>query len=557
MRTKKILALLLAAVMLVGALVSCGSAYDEPTKYIELPELGKVTIKYDDLKEAVDDAIEEILTGAKDQVFEKVEDKEATVKKGDQLLINYTFKNADKTLPDAVVQTLTGTDYYLTIGKDDSKFPIDYTNKNNASTDDDKDEDGKAADTKVIVTGLENQLIGHKVGEKIEITAQFPNDHSNADLKNVKVTYEIEIQSIARISIDEDFTVTFSYTVTDKKEDVEDILVAEITTTPAPVTTSTPVTSSENPTTTSAPESTTAAVSTTAPESTTKPTFADLFPAGTSTSYDFTSTTDKEKTIAKIFKLTDFIRYFEGHTIYDKFAVPITVPADADSKYADYLGKEIYVTISIDSTKSVPEWTDYFVNKYTNKEYTTAKAYKDEITKQQKQTLAYDTVLEQAKVKEWPYDEWEMAYENYVEVHLIEFIKAAEGKKENESVYLSDYTPAELKEIVKDKDYEAIQLKATYSAREAVKGRLVMEALFNELGITLSRSEYKEKMAEIEEEYNTNAWYYMYVMGVYDFDAYVNYFGGKEYFELQFKNEMLLEKLIEKVVFEEEPTDAK
>ena len=145
-----------------------------------------------------------------------------------------------------------------------------------------------------------------------------------------------------------------------------------------------------------------------------------------------------------------------------------------------------------------------------------------------------------------------MAYENYVEVHLLEFIKEAEGLKN--TPYLSDYTPAEIREIVSDKDYEAIRLKATYSAREAVKGRLVMEALFEKLGVELSNKEYKEKLAEIEEEYETNAIYYMYVMGVADFDAYINYYGGKEYFELQFKNEMMIEKLVEQVVFEEKPT---
>ena len=550
MRTKKILALVLACVMLVASLASCAGAYDTPTDYITLPELGKIEIKYADLKKEIDDQIKKILEGSAGQVFEPVTGDDAVVKKGDQVYIKYTFKEASKELADSVKETLSKEHYYLTIGSNSSVFPVDYTNKNNDKSDDDKTADGKDAETTVIVKGIEEQLKGAKVGDKLTLTGRFANTYGTDELKNVDVTYEIEVLAIARIAIDKDFKVKLSYTVTDDKTEVEDILVPEITTTKAPETSATPTTTVA-PTTTKAPTTTAAPTTTKTPTTTVKPTFDKLFPDKTATEYDLSKPTT---TFGTIFKLDDFIRYFEGHTIYDEFAVAITVPEDyKDAKYADYLGKEIYFTFTISSTTSEPEWTDYFVNKYTTQEYPTCEKYEEFMRDEFKKTLAYEAIVDATVVKEYPYDEWLTSYENYVEVHLLEFIQEEEDLKELPS--LSDYTPKELEQLVSEKDYDAIRTKATYSARKAIKQRLVMEALFDELGIELTRSEIKEKLKEEEEEFNANifTWYYMY--GIATFDQYVSYYGGEEYFELQYHYEALLEKLPSQVTYEEKPAE--
>lgn len=546
MRTKKILALLLAAVMLTLSLAGCGSAYKTPTEYITLPDFGSIEVKYADLKKEIDDQIKEILEGSKGQVFEPVTGDDAVIKKGDQVYLDYTFKSASTELAESIRETLSGKDTYLTIGSDSSTFPVDYTNKNNDKTDDDKNADGTDAETTIINEGIEKQLIGKKVGDKFEATGTFSNSYSTAELKNVTVTYEIEIKAIARISIDKDFKVKLSYTVTDDKSKVEDILVPEITTTKAPVTTEAPTSSEAPTTTTKAP-----ATSTTAPTTTTeKPTFDKLFPNAAAKEYELVKTT---ATFGTIFTIGDFLRYLEGHTIYDEFAVPITVPEDyADEKYADYRGKEIYFTITISSTSSTPKWTDYFVNKYTAKEYETCEKYEEYLNDEFKKTLAYDAILEATNVKEYPYKEWKKSYESYVEVHLLEFIK--EEKNLSSTPTLSDFTPAEIEEIVSDAEYDEIRKKATYSARDAVKQRLVMEGLFEKLGITLSKKEFKDKLAEEEAKFEENFFSYYYYYGIADFDMYIKYFGGEEYFELQYKYEALLEKLPTVVSYEEKPT---
>ena len=555
MKTKKILALLLAAVMLTLSLVSCGSAYKTPKEYITLPDFGTIEVKYADLKKEIDDQIKELLKGSAGQVFEPVTDENAVIKKGDQVYLDYTFKSASVELAESIRETLSAEDLYLTIGSDNSTFPVDYTNKNNDKTDDDKDAEGNDAETTVLVEGVEKQLIGKKVGDKFDVTGTFSNSYSTTELKNVSVTYEIEIKAIARISIDKDFKVKLSYTVTDDKSKVENILVPEITTTKAPVTTETPTTT-EAPTTTAAATTTEVATTTTTEAATTtteKPTFDKLFPGKSDTEYELAKTT---ATFGTIFTIGDFLRYLEGHTIYDEFAIPITVPEDyADEKYADYRGKEIYYTVSIKSTTAEPKWTDYFINKSTAKEYETCKAYEEYLTGEYKKTLAYDAILEATVVKEYPYKEWKKSYESYVELHLLEFIK--EEKNLSTTPSLSDFTPAEIDAIVSDAEYAEIRNEATYSARTAIKQRLVMEALFEELNITLTKKEFKAKLAEEEEEFEANWFTYYYYYGISDFDMYVKYYGGKEYFELQYKYEALLEKLPTVVSYEEKPaTDA-
>jgi len=551
MKTKKILALLLAAVMLTLSLAGCGSAYKTPSEYITLPDFGTIEVKYADLKKEIDDQIKEILEGAKGQVFEPVTGDDAVIKKGDQVYLDYTFKSASTELAESIRETLSKKDTYLTIGSDSSTFPVDYTNKNNDKTDDDKTADGKDAETTVIKEGIEKQLIGKKVGDKVEVSGTFSNSYSTTELKNVTVTYEIEIKAIARISIDKDFKVKLSYTVTDDKSKVEDILVPEITTTKAPVTTEAP-TSSEAPASSEAPTSSEApATTTTAPTTTTeKPTFDKLFPNTADKEYELAKTT---ATFGTIFTIGDFLRYLEGHTIYDEFAVPITVPEDyADEKYAEWRGKEIYFTITIKSTTSEPKWTNYFVNRYTGKEYETCEKYEQYLNDEFKKTLAYDAIFEATNVKEYPYKEWKQSYESYVEVHLLEFIK--EEKNLSTTPSLSDFTPAEIDEIVSDAEYDEIRKEATYSAREAIKQRLVMEALFEELGITLTKKEFKDKLAEEEAKFEENFFSYYYYYGIADFDMYLKYFGGKDYFELQYKYEALLEKLPTVVSYEEKPT---
>ena len=170
-------------------------------EYLSMPELSTVTIASSAISDRVAQNVKELCEQAKGQVFEPVTGDDNTVKKGDQVYLSYTYKNASKELSADTVNTLSKENFYLTIGSNDSTFPVDYTNKNNADTSDDRYEDI------VFVEGIERQLIGKKSGEKVALTATFSNTYSTEELRNVSVTYEIEIKAIARISIDETLKV--------------------------------------------------------------------------------------------------------------------------------------------------------------------------------------------------------------------------------------------------------------------------------------------------------------------------------------------------------------
>lgn len=548
MRSTRIIALIMAVVMLAAALVGCGSAYDTPADYLKLPaDFSKITVKYADLKKEIEDQIESTLNDSVGQVFEPVTNKDATVQMGDEVYISFKG-TADKELSDTVKEKLTNENFYLTIGSNNSTLPVDYTNKNDNNSDNDKDEE------KVAVEGIEKQLIGKKAGDKLTLKGKFSNSYGTEDLKNVTVTYEIEIKAIARVSVSKDHKVKVTYTVTDKKNDVKVpvITTTKETTTEAPETTTTPVTT------------TTAPTSTKAPTTTKKATFAELFPSVTdkskATELDFSKTTTA---FASLYTLADLFPAFKDKNLYEEFALELTVPESAADKYADYKGKTVYYVFKIESTTSTPKMTDYFINKATinatNEEdrFSTAKAYKEYLDKEFRKTLAYEAILEASTVTKMPKDEWEQSYENYLNQYVCDYLATKDKNNTGSgSVTLENYTPSQLEKLIPEKDYEELRVKASVSAQDSVKQRLTMESLFNKFKIKLSDKEYDSKMKEEEDKYNANLVTYVYYYGIYSFDQYITYFGGEEYFELQWKYEKLLDKLPDSgVQYEKAPSE--
>ena len=548
MRSTRIIALIMAVVMLAAALVGCGSAYDNPADYLELPaDFSKITVKYADLEKEIEDQIESTLNDSVGQVFEPVTNKDATVQMGDEVYISFKG-TADKELSDTVKEKLTNENFYLTIGSNNSTLPVDYTNKNDNNSDNDKDEE------KVAVEGIEKQLIGKKAGDKLTLKGKFSNSYGTEDLKNVTVTYEIEIKAIARVSVSKDHKVKVTYTVTDKKNDVKVpvITTTKETTTEAPETTTTPVTT------------TTAPTSTKAPTTTKKATFAELFPSVTdkskATELDFSKTTTA---FASLYTLADLFPAFKDKNLYEEFALELTVPENAADKYADYKGKTVYYVFKIESTTSTPKMTDYFINKATinatNEEdrFSTAKAYREYLDKEFRKTLAYEAILEASTVTKMPKDEWEQSYENYLNQYVCDYLATKDKNNTGSgSVTLENYTPSQLEKLIPEKDYEELRVKASVDAQDSVKQRLTMESLFNKFKIKLSDKEYDSKMKEEEDKYNANLVTYVYYYGIYSFDQYITYFGGEEYFELQWKYEKLLDKLPDSgVQYEKAPSE--
>ena len=100
---------------------------------------------------------------------------------------------------------------------------------------------------------------------------------------------------------------------------------------------------------------------------------------------------------------------------------------------------------------------------------------------------------------------------------------------------------AEIKKIF-DEQYEA----ASKNAKIAVEEKLVLEYLCRQLGVELTYGEYKKLRGDDFQKYAT---YYYYYFGITS-EAQVEEYFGREQLVLQFKHEMVLKLLTEKVVFE-------
>lgn len=583
MRKRRIIAFILTAVMLIGALASCGTAYDHANDYLTLPtDIKGVEVKMDDVLKEVQDRIETLLENAAGQVFEPVTDKDAVAQKGDEVRIKFTgttslSEEAYNALTDTVKDRLKNEDgYYLVLGSDNTLFPVDYTNKNDDTTDNDSD------DQTVIVEGFENQLIakGAKVGDKFSITAKFDNAYSQESLRNVEVTYEVEVLSIARITINDEHSPKIDYTFFENKEDVEDILEPVIESEPEDGETEGDETEGEAGEPAATSESADSTADSSAADSTADSTadssaadgseetpkkFTDLFSAKTGQTIDFSS---ESTTFANIFTIKDIAPYFTGKHLYDKFAIALTVPDDlASADYQEYLGKEIYLQIEITGDSAEPVWTDYFITKQTASQedeedrYTTTAAYEEYLQGEYKKSEAFEAITDASTVV-YPEKEWEELYESNLMTEVCNYLAENDPNASSSgSVSLSDYTPDELEALIDESTYQELRLQASAKAKESIKSRLTMESLFIKYAdkVAVSDAEYNERVDEIKEEYDSMSWLYEAYYGIRNVNEYIDsMYGGKDSLMLQLKYEKLLDILPDEVTYlpvTEEPED--
>ena len=573
MRKRRIIAFILTAVMLIGTLAGCGTAYDHANDYLTLPtDIKSVQVKMDDVLKDVQDRIKTLLENAAGQVFEPVTDPDAVAQKGDEVRIKFTgttslSEEAYNALTETVKNRLKNEDgYYLVLGSDNTLFPVDYTNKNDDTTDNDKD------DETVIVEGFENQLIakGAKVGDKFSITAKFDNAYSQESLRNVEVTYEVEILSIARITLSDEHSPKIDYTFFQNKEDVEDILEPVIDETEDGETegdetegeAGEPAAASESAESTADASAADSATESTADSSAaddseeTPKKFSDLFSSKTGQTIDLSS---GSTTFANVFTVDDIAPYLAGKHLYDKFAIALTVPDDlASADYKGYLGQEIYLQIEITGDSAEPVWTDYFITKQTASQedeedrYTTTAAYEEYLQGEYKKSEAFEAINDASEVV-YPEKEWEELYESNLMTEVCDYLAENDpNASEDTSVSLSDYTPDELKELIDEATYQELRLQASAKAKESIKSRLTMEALFIKYAdkVAVSDAEYNERVDELKEEYESMSWLYEAYYGIRNVNEYIDsMYGGKDSLMLQLKYEKLLDILPDEVTY--------
>lgn len=516
---------LAAAIMLTASsLVGC-SAYKNPEKYITIPGKGEAIVKNSDIQKEYDENKDEILEDNRETEYTLLESKDETVKDGDRVNIYYEGKPVDESL-NLSADTLSGMKYTketedeanAKLEDDDEKASgYDLVIGSGSFIKEYTDSSDESKNTK----GFEEQLIGAKAGDEVTVKVTFPSDYTTTELQKVVVEFKVTVNSISRAYVNDDTQITVGYEFANPNTDDD----AEAD----------KGEDNEADTSSQAENDTDSGDETETPTETKK--FEDIFKSGTFT-YDFADVeSSKGKKLFDFIEVDDYIENLKKTALNDTYTVKVKVPDDAGDDYKDYKGKEIEMKLTVTKINHLPEWNDKFIKEYTSGQYTTVADYEEYAKTALKQSKAFEVISEMVVVNEYPKSELESAYKNYV--YQLVYSKLGNADP-------GDFTQKELDEKISESDYQTIYNSAAVSAKDSVKQRLTIEYLCNYFEITLSKKEYNEKLSsELSNNFYT---YYQY--GIYTTDTLESYY-GKDYFELQFKTEKMLEKITEYVTFED------
>ncbi len=513
----RLIALAIAGILLISTIAGC-SAYKNPEKYITVPEKGTVKISQADIDSDYESTIKEILEEYKETPYEKLDDPNATVQKGDTANITYTGVPKSKEIDDeAVIKRMTnaeadgGTD--LVIGS--NSFIVAYKGETDETS----------------TEGFEDQLIGAKAGETVKVTVTFPDDYGTEVLRGVVAEFTVTVNSISRATVSDKSTISvdYAFALVEAEENDEENS-SEEGSNPAPAGDTGETTGSDTETTGSDGGTT---VDTGLDDD--KKSFEDLF-TNASFTYDFTDKDQEDKELTPFLKASELVDALKGKSLNYVHEHTFTVPASTDPKYKEYYNKEVKVTLTIKDITVLPELSDEIVDKYTNSEYKTVAEFEKFIKDNTAGDHAFTAIIDATKVNKYPNKETKQIYKNYVN----QLVYSKLGKNP------SEYTQKELDKLITKEDYEEIYSQATTNALSSVKQRLVMEYFFDYYNIELTNAEYKQKL---QDSFNAYASYYIYYYQITDAKALEKQY-GKEYFENQFKLDKLLEVISDYVTIE-------
>ena len=514
---KRKIALATASLLLLGSLAGC-SAYNNPGKYVTVPDLSTLTISQAKIDENLKTQIDDLLENNRRGDYKEV--KEASIK-GDQVNINYEGKPTDSSLKldDATIAGMKAEKADLVLGS--GSFIGAYTDK-------DKKETHK---------GFEDQLIGKKAGETVEVLVKFPDSYSTKALQGVEVKFTVKINTVSRLTVDEDTLVKIGYVFEEVKEEAPtDEGATDSEGEGTTDSTDAPSAQAEGTTTKKEDDKT---PSIDDDKEDTKKAFSTLFKSG-SFSFDYAKDADEAK-FNDIFKVADFRDLFKGANLYAEFEKVVTIPKDVDSKYKDYAETQVKITFTVSEATILPEWNDELVKEITAEAYTTVAAYKEAMLKDIKIDLAITAAEEAAEYNGYPKSEVMKLYKQYVD----QLVASTAGKS------LDELSNSELKKLISADKYKEIYSTAATQAMATVKSRLLIEYLCEELDIKLTSKEYKAELKKTFEEYQADTsmmyYYYQYYQTIFTSAEQLEDYFGKDELELQFKTVKMSEALVAKV----------
>lgn len=483
---KKILPLLLLTLTLVTLLAACGNgdtttettttttttsaavtedprlagAYDHPESFVTLPALKDIVVQNGDVNAKVEAEVFALLPKLGKTDYKALPAGSAAVK-GNAVNINYVGRAKDPSVQ------------------------LSEDNLNGMSNAEDTAGYNLVLGSGSFINGFEDQLIGAKKGDKIDVDVSFPENYGNEELNGLAVIFEVTVNEVyeAKASAANEVDVNVVYELIDK-------------------------------------------------EPTSKM---------TSFLYSHTSAVDMRDLTKK------FDTYFDAELLYDALLgkglleeITLTLTLDKESAAEFDYDEEVSLkaTLTITDILVFPtELTDEDINDYSGGLYKTAREFRDYLFDYYKVEVVYDRINELAVFADIPTAVFEALYEHYYDGKIKELIGDP-----------TTMTESELAEALTDEVKATADEFARTNATAEWKDTMIVAYLEKTTGFTFTDEMYQEKLEELYEYYQTYEYMLLYYHGIDTIDKFEAAFGA-DYLAQQFKNDSLLTAIAETVTY--------
>ena len=248
---------------------------------------------------------------------------------------------------------------------------------------------------------------------------------------------------------------------------------------------------------------------------------------------------DAEDTFDEVFSSTAFAPQVLGLHKLEKTAFTLTLPKEKAESYGYDRDVEIDFEVTVLSVSETPTaLNDLLIEEMTYGVYTNVDAYLAFCRNMVKEELALQAIVDAAEFSE---DMPEKEYDEFYTENYNAALYAVVGD-------VSGYTPEQLSAMLSQEVLAKVEETAHENTVRELCERFVLEYLYDELEVTLSKEEYNEKLAELFASYQAEYYYMLYYYNITTKEALEAYL-GKDYIEVQFLYEKLLPMLKDHVTF--------
>lgn len=413
-------------------------AYNDPEKHVTLPEFHTITVSDKEINAEVDAYIQGVL-GSLGRIDYVALDKSFAAIKGDSVNIHYTgrAKDASVTLSE---NTLAG----MTNASDEVGYDL-------------------VLGSGSFIPGFEDQLIGAKEGDVVNVDVTFPEGYS-AELGGVAVIFEVKVNKVSRASASDKHLLFGSILYTLKNDEANDKIAA--------------------------------------------------FLAEHEVEIDLR---DPESTFDDLFKVSLVSEALLGKTIYSTASFELTLPADKAAEYGYDHALTLTALFSVDQIILYPEeLTDSEVELFTGGEYKDVASFRRYVYEHYRNAAAYSAVYDTATYAEIPKEVYDFLYSSYYD----NWINNTLGD-------ISDLTEEELAETLTDSVKKEAEEYAAANATAEYRDRMLMAYLGVRLNFSLTDDRYNEILTETYNYYLQNYYYQLIYSGISDIKSFEAYFGAE------------------------------